>query len=159
MKFLLVGGGLGKREVEQVIAEHKLSNALSLPYQPLADLRYSLSAADVHVVSLGEDMVGIIHPCKIYGAMAVARPILFFGPKPSHVSDLLDQHHIGWPVTHGDVEGAVAAISRARQTPASELAVMGDRARQVLQASLSQAMLPARLCARLEPLFCLPRPP
>ena len=41
----------------------------------LATLRESLSAADVHVVSLGADMVGIIHPCKVYGAMAVlARP-------------------------------------------------------------------------------------
>ena len=35
-------------------------------------------------------MVGIIHPCKIYGAMAAARPILFLGPNPSHISDLLE---------------------------------------------------------------------
>jgi hypothetical protein len=27
---------------------------------------------------------GIIHPCKIYGAMTVARPILYFGPLLSH---------------------------------------------------------------------------
>src|SRR5204863_7909491 len=84
LRFLFVGGGLGKKEVEAVIAEHQLMNALSLPYQPLADLRYSLSAADIHVVSLGLDMVGIIHPCKIYGAMAVAKPTLSFGPRPSH---------------------------------------------------------------------------
>ena len=36
-------------------------------------IRLLAARADVHVVSLGEKMVGIIHPCKIYGAMAVAR--------------------------------------------------------------------------------------
>ena len=63
---------------------------MSLPYQPIAELKYSLTAADVHVVSLGEGMVGIIHPCKVYGAMTAGRPILFLGPRPSHVSDLLE---------------------------------------------------------------------
>jgi hypothetical protein len=36
-------------------------------------------------------MVGIIHPCKIYGAMAAAKPILYFGPQPSHITDLSRQ--------------------------------------------------------------------
>ena len=91
IRFLFVGGGIGKRRVEEFIREHGLTNALSLPYQPLSELRHSLSAADVHVVSLGEPMVGIIHPCKVYGAMAVARPVLYFGPSPSHVADLLER--------------------------------------------------------------------
>src|SRR6185503_10863307 len=79
VRFFFVGGGLGKKEVETFAREHDVRNIISLPYQPLADLRYSLSAADVHVVSLGENMVGIVHPCKIYGAMTVGRPILYFG--------------------------------------------------------------------------------
>jgi len=154
IKFLFVGGGLGKVEVESCIKENQLTNAISLPYQPLADLGNSLGAADIHVVSLGENMVGIIHPCKIYGAMAVARPILFFGPKPSHVSDLLDRHDIGWSVPHGDVDAAVNAIHRARQTPPATLAATGRRAREVLQASLSQAMLCGRFCDDLERVLC-----
>jgi glycosyltransferase involved in cell wall biosynthesis len=82
IRFLFVGGGIGKRPVEEFIGAHDLKHAMSLPYQPLSELKHSLSAADVHVVSLGQEMVGIIHPCKIYGAMAAARPILFLGPKP-----------------------------------------------------------------------------
>ncbi len=123
IQFLFVGGGIGKKEVEQFIREQKLPNALSLPYQPLAGTYvFSLSAADVHVVSLGTEMVGIIHPCKIYGAMAVARPILFFGPKPSHVSDLLDIHHFGSHVSHGDVAAAInAAIQSLPQPPRSTI--------------------------------------
>ena len=139
LKFLFVGGGGGKAEVESTIATHHLTNAISLPYQPLSELKYSLSAADVHVVSLGEDMVGIIHPCKIYGAMAVGRPILFFGPVPSHVADILHDHPIGWHIAHNDVEGATRAIEEARTSRKREkLAQMGSLAQQVLNQRLSQ---------------------
>ncbi|MEO7327949.1 MAG: glycosyltransferase family 4 protein [Minicystis sp.] len=148
--FVFVGGGLGKKEVESTMATHQLGNALSLPYQPLADLRFSLSAGDIHVVSLGEDMVGIIHPCKIYGAMAASRPVLFFGPRPSHVSDLLDQHRFGWHVDHGDVEGAMRALEEILETPAERLLEMGEAGRAALDAGLSQKQICGRLCDELE---------
>ena len=118
--------------------------------QPLEELRYSLSAADVHVVSLGEKMVGIIHPCKVYGAMAVSRPVLFFGPRPSHISDLLDQHNFGVHVSHGNDSSAIAAISYLRQLSQAERDAMGRRAQQVLQQNLSQEMLCGQLCDGLE---------
>jgi colanic acid biosynthesis glycosyl transferase WcaI len=150
LRFLFVGGGTGKREVEATIREHGLTNALSLPYQPIADLRYSLAAADVHVVSLGEGMVGIIHPCKIYGAMTAGRPILFLGPRPSHVSDLLDAHDLGTQVSHGDVDGLVAAIGRFRAMRPAELLAMGETARRVLDDSLGQRQLCGRFCDAVE---------
>lgn len=150
LKFLFVGGGGGKKEVEDYIAKYNLTNSLSLPYQPIADLKHSLSAADIHVVSLGEKMVGIIHPCKIYGAMAVGRPILFLGPKPSHISDLLDAHDIGIHISHGDVAGAVSAIRRFREMPAEQLKSMGQTAQTVLFQSLSQSLLCGQFCDAVE---------
>jgi glycosyltransferase involved in cell wall biosynthesis len=153
LRFVFVGGGLGKREVEQYIREHDLVNAITLPYQPLEELGSSLGAADVHVVSLGENMVGIIHPCKIYGAMAVGRPILFLGPRPSHVSDILEQHGIGWHVSHGDVEGCVRAILAAKDSPRQDLTRMGDTAQRVLRNQIGQAMLCGRFCDVLGRLY------
>ena len=150
LRFLFVGGGLGKREVESFIKEHQLPSVISLPYQPLADLRYSLSAADVHVVSLGCDMVGIIHPCKVYGAMAVGRPVLFFGPKPSHIADLLDENFFGWDVTHGDVDRAERAIRSAMSLPRPELMKVGQTGLHILQQRLSQDYLCGRFCEALE---------
>ena len=150
LKFLFVGGGSGKAEVESTIASHNLKNAISLPYQPLSQLKQSLSAADIHVVSLGEDMVGIIHPCKIYGAMAVARPILFFGPSPSHVADLLAEHEIGWHVNHGNLAGAIEAINAARHATSEKLLSMGNTARQILNQRLSQELLCGQFCNAIE---------
>jgi len=149
LQFLFVGGGNGKKEVEEYIRKYNLTNATSLPYQPMADLKHSLSAADVHIVSLGEKMVGIIHPCKIYGAMAVGRPILFLGPRPSHISDLLDRHELGFQVSHGDTAGAVAAIQRFRTMPDEQLKSMGHTAETVLNQSLNQSLLCGQFCDRV----------
>lgn len=158
LRFLFVGGGGGKKLVEAYIRDHGLRNALSLPYQPLADLRHSLTAADVHVVSLGSEMVGIVHPCKVYGAMAAARPILYLGPARSHITDLLDRHDFGWQVTHGDVARAVALIDQIRHTPRARLDEMGRVASTVLQGSLSQSELCGRLASAVERTFQLPTP-
>ena len=155
VRFAFVGGGAGKRDVEATIREHNLTNVLSLPYQPLEELKYSLTSADVHVVSLGSEMVGIIHPCKVYGAMAANRPILYLGPLRSHVTDLLDNHKFGWQITHGDVEGAVKTIETIVKTPPSELAHMGTTAKSVLDESLSQSILCSRLADRVESTFQL----
>ena len=150
LQFMFVGGGLGKKEVEAFAREHDVKNIVSLPYQPLADLRYSLSAADVHVVSLGSDMVGIVHPCKIYGAMTVGRPILFLGPRPSHVADILEENPIGRHVAHGDVKSCVAAIQSFLDAPADQLKTMGDTAQRVLTERFTQVHLCGKFCDALE---------
>ena len=126
--FLFIGGGLGRRKVEEFIERHRPPNVRLLPYEPLEQLRFSLSAADVHLVSMGDAMVGIVHPCKMYGAMACARPALLFGPRGCHLGELIEKHRIGWIVAHGDVDGAVALIERILGMDQAELTAMGRRA-------------------------------
>jgi colanic acid biosynthesis glycosyl transferase WcaI len=147
IRFAFIGGGASKKDVNAHIEKHGIKNALSLPYQPITDLRFSLSAADVHVVSLGDDMVGIIHPCKVYGSMAVARPILFLGPKPSHIDDLIQSHQIGAHVSHGDVQGCIQAIQDLRKAHLTE---MGLRAQTALKSALSKDILCKKMCDAVE---------
>jgi glycosyltransferase involved in cell wall biosynthesis len=150
--FVFVGGGIGKRVVEEAVQKHRPANIVSLPYQPLERLYFSLSAADVHVVTLGENMVGIIliHPCKIYGAMAVGRPVLLIGPRPSHAGDLIERHGIGWRAGHGDVEGLVAVLQQVATMPRAELAAMGERAREAALQHYSKERLCAEFCDIIE---------
>ena len=153
VRFLFVGGGIGKKEVEQYLAQHALKNVISLPYQPLSDLRYSLSAADVHVVSMGDNMVGIIHPCKVYGAMAVGRPVLYVGPRPSHIADLLEKEDFGRQVSHGDVDGCITAIRALQSMPRDDWHAAGLRGQRLLAGRLSQDILCGRFCDGLELVF------
>jgi glycosyltransferase involved in cell wall biosynthesis len=144
-----IGGGEGKREVEGRI-RRGVRNIRSFPYQPLDSIRFSLSAADAHVVSIGDGLVGIVHPCKVYGAMAVSRPVLFVGPALSHVGELIDRLKIGWQVAHGDVENAVSTIREMMETPADERTAMGRRAREATAGDLGRNSLLRRFCDVLE---------
>lgn len=148
--FLFVGGGVRKKEVEEAIETHDLKNMISLPYQPIENLRFSLSTADVHLVGVGDDMVGVVHPCKIYGAMAVGRPILLLGPDPCHVSDLVHENNIGWHIGIGDFEKAKQVIREIADTPRSELDAMGERSLQAVRDQLSKDRLCGMFCDVLE---------
>ena len=115
--FCFVGGGSEQVKVREFAAQHALTNVKCLPYQPLSELSSSLSAADLHVVVMGEEFVGIVHPCKVYNIMSVGAPVLYIGPKPSHVTDIASQYGRFFVTNHGDVEAVTAAIVEAQQTP------------------------------------------
>ncbi|HXF22920.1 MAG TPA: glycosyltransferase family 4 protein [Gemmatimonadaceae bacterium] len=141
LKFVFVGGGNAKHEIEELISRGNLRNSLCLPYQPKSDLAASLSAADVHVVSLGAQMAGVIHPCKVYGAMAVGRPILYLGPSPSHVSAIIDECGNGWNVQHGNVDCAVTRLRRIAASRYDELDEIGARGRTLMNTRFQPAAL------------------
>ena len=42
LHFMFIGGGIGKKDVEDFIRTHNLTNCIALPYQPLADLRLAV---------------------------------------------------------------------------------------------------------------------
>ena len=145
--FVFVGGGAGKREVEAAMVE--CANIRSLPYEPFERLKYSLAAADVHAVSVGEGMVGIVHPCKVYGAMAAGRPILLFGPDECHAADLVSDA-TGWHMRHGDVEGTVRVLRGVLALGRDALKGRGARARLVVLDGLTRDALSHRFCEAVE---------
>ena len=144
--FMFIGGGAGKKEVEAMTSP----NIISLPYQPLDQIRYSLSAGDVHLATVGDSVVGIVHPCKVYGAMAVARPVLLIGPEECHVSDLLDAQDWGWHIPNGDVDRAEQVLRAIAEESDEELVAKGQRARDLMMQSLSKAELCGRFCDVME---------
>lgn len=148
--FLFVGGGMGKKDIDELIARESPPNIRSLPYQPIEKLRFSLSAADVHFVSVGNEVVGICHPCKIYGAMAVSRPILCLGPRPSHATDIIDGENIGWTVEHGDVDRAESLIREIHRTSREQRMEMGRRARDIVDRRFTKSQLCSAFCDAVE---------
>jgi colanic acid biosynthesis glycosyl transferase WcaI len=148
--FMFIGGGIGKNEIDRAAKVSK--NIVSLPYQPRAELRNSLSAADVHVVTIGDAVPGIVHPSKVYGAMAVGRPILLVGPPENHVADIMAQHDIGWHVRHGDVGGAVRVLEDIASMPREMLEEKGRRAYDAIVAGGGRQSAVARVADIMESL-------
>jgi glycosyltransferase involved in cell wall biosynthesis len=152
LAFIFVGGGRGKVDVEHSIQAEKPSNVLSLPYEPLENLSHSLSAADVHIVVMGDNMVGIVHPCKIYGAMSVAKPVLYVGPERSHLAELITEHKFGWVIGHGEVDRLTTLIREIAEMPPSERTEMGLRGKEALAEQYSSEKLNGRFCDLVETL-------
>lgn len=117
IQFVFIGGGSKFPFVKWFASEHKLTNILTLPYQPLDQLSASLSSADLHTVVMGDPYVGIVHPCKIYNILALGTPVLYVGPDQSHIGEMAaDGDSTSWicGVRHGDVAGLAAHIREAR---------------------------------------------
>jgi colanic acid biosynthesis glycosyl transferase WcaI len=161
--FCFIGGGSEWRKIKETTAGRSfsvsafslqpsafsLSNILCLPYQPLEQLAGSLSAADLHVVVMGNEFVGLVHPCKIYNILSVAAPVLYIGPRPSHLSELLEGLNQEYPcaaAAQGEVGRVVQEIERVRRQPG----VAGRQAPARVRASFSKEVLLPRLIEELE---------
>lgn len=118
--FCFVGGGSEFKKVNDFVDRHNLKNIFRFPYQPLNKLAASLSAADMHVVVMGDLFPGIVHPCKIYNILAIGTPFLYIGPAESHIVDILSQTEtdgVARVAKHGDVETVVRRIVEAARKP------------------------------------------
>jgi glycosyltransferase involved in cell wall biosynthesis len=147
--FLFVGGGSQFRKVKQFAIDHSLPNILCLPYQPLAQLAGALSAADLHLVVMGSPFVGLVHPCKIYNILRIGSPLLYIGPQPSHISEIIQQINgrlpCGW-AEHGQVEQVIQQVMGLKQTMSQR---NGDRRASFADQFSKSALLP-QLVATLE---------
>ena len=131
------------------LSAFSFSNILCFPYQPLDQLAGSLSAADLHVVVMGNAFVGLVHPCKIYNILSVSAPVLYIGPRPSHLSELLDGIDHEYPcaaVAHGEVDQVVRQIESVRRQPSLSSRSSPVRARMLF----SKEVLLPKLIAELE---------
>ena len=131
--FLLVGGGANRPWLESEADRSGLSNMVFQPYQAREKLAESLSAADVHLVSLRSDMEGLMFPSKLFGVLAAGRPVIFIGDTEGEIAELLQEYDCGLAVAEGDSEALAEAIRELERSP-ERVAAMGRRARQLFEA-------------------------
>ncbi|GIW89090.1 MAG: glycosyltransferase WbuB [Isosphaeraceae bacterium] len=115
--FLFVGDGPRRTEVTLAREGGRLTNVRLLDFFPREHLFASLSLADLHVVSLRPEMVGICVPGKLYGAMASGRPVLFVGPPRCEVADTVREHGCGEVVSPHDGATVARIIERLADDP------------------------------------------
>jgi glycosyltransferase involved in cell wall biosynthesis len=136
--WLFVGGGALYGELRREAGLHKIRDVRFEPYQPDSRLAESLSAADVHIVSLLPDLEGLIVPSKFYGIAAAGRPTIFIGDTDGEIARLLARHGCGYSVAVGDVAALVRAINDLAADPHKAKA-MGERARRAFRAEFDKS--------------------
>jgi glycosyltransferase involved in cell wall biosynthesis len=141
--WLFVGSGVLLESLKVEAARRRLNAVRFRPYQPKVHLAESLSAADVHLISLRPQLEGLIVPSKLYGVAAAGRPAIFIGDEDGEIARLLAQYKCGLTVATGDG----AALARTIRDLAANPGLcrwMGERARQALEAELDRPIALAR---------------
>lgn len=123
--FVFIGGGVRKKDVTDFKNKYQMSNIVQLPFQPRENIHNSLGASDIQVVILGDGQVGFTHPNKVYGALYVAKPILYIGPHKSHVADILDSLNGNIFVEHGQTDLLVSKLQNFSNLELNEINKIG----------------------------------
>ena len=74
--FAFIGAGSVLDNLVLYVKKHQFKNIVFIPYQNKENLIYSLNAGDVHWCVNAKGIKGVSVPSKVYGIMAVAKPIL-----------------------------------------------------------------------------------
>ena len=99
--FLFIGEGPRRLEVEAAARLRGIDNIRFLPSQSVEKLSESLSAADAHLVTMRQNLCGLVVPSKVYGVLASGRPCLFVGPGDSEAARLIRETDSGFVVEPG----------------------------------------------------------
>jgi len=108
--FLFNGHGSRRREIEEARRQRGLDQVLIQDYVPQEQLPGLLAAADCALITLRDDMVGVVSPSKLHANLAMGLPILYVGPKGSNVDEAVARFGCGVRVRHGDATGIVQFI-------------------------------------------------
>lgn len=136
--FLFIGEGAVKNRMQEFAAANQLQNVLFLPYQPKEFIRYSLNAADVHLVVNQKGIRGVSVPSKIYGVMAAGKPILGVLEQGSEVQRLISESGSGIVIEPQNYAGIVSSIKELYQMNREELKGMGLNGRKYLEQNLTR---------------------
>jgi colanic acid biosynthesis glycosyl transferase WcaI len=150
VRFVFIGDGAKKEQIDAFRQAHKLKNMLMLPYQPRARLRETLSAGDIHLISLDAKVQGFIVPSKLAGILAVGRPVVFLGDEKNSVASAILQGPCGYVIPEGDVGQFVEIIQGLAWNP-EDRRRLGESARNLFIREYDRAVVVPKIIAKIEP--------
>ena len=111
--FLMIGGGHQVTELAKLVKSYGMEELFRfVPYQPRDRLKYSLSVADVHWISLQPTLEGLIVPSKVYGIAAAGRPIIAITAKDGEIARMINGFGCGVVVEPGAARELVETLDR-----------------------------------------------
>jgi len=125
--FLFVGTGPRHGALAAQAQGRGLANVFFFPPQPRAQLGATLAAGDLHLVTLRPGCQTVVFPSKLYGIAAVARPVIFIGPRECELAALVRDHTLGFAFARDDT-AAIAACLRRLSTALDECRALGAAA-------------------------------
>ncbi|MBA3311886.1 MAG: glycosyltransferase family 4 protein [Planctomycetota bacterium] len=138
VSMVFIGGGSAEAGLREEANRRGLTNVRFFPYQPKEALGDSLSAADLHAITVHPAALAFLMPSKLYGILAAARAVLAAAPSDSELAEIVRTHRLGYVVPPGDARAMAAAIGKAVEDRA-ETTAMGIRGRQLAEETYDRA--------------------
>lgn len=113
--FLMIGGGMRKKEAVALAEELNLQNIAWLPLQEKESLVDSLCCSHVALISQREGTTGVAVPCKLYGILASGRALIAMVPKGSEIDRVIGEEQCGVALNAArpeDLADAILELSR-----------------------------------------------
>jgi colanic acid biosynthesis glycosyl transferase WcaI len=129
LTIMIIGTGARHAELVGLAELLQADQVQFLYYQSRGVLPQSLSAADVHVVGLAAGLAGYVVPSRLYGILAVARPVIVAADMDSETAQVVGRIGCGIVVPPGRPELLARAIRDAHDGRYN-LAEMGARGRE-----------------------------
>ena len=129
LSIFIIGTGARHAELVALAELLEVDHVTFLYYQSRGVLPQSLSAADVHVVGLAPGLAGYVVPSRLYGILAVARPVIVAADAESETAQVVERIGCGIVVPPGRPELLARAIRDAHDGE-YDLAEMGRRGRE-----------------------------
>jgi len=99
--FLFIGEGHKKKWIKDFAETHNLKNCQFHPYVERKKLGYSLSLADIGLVSLCEGQEGLSVPSKTFGILSAGVPVIGIMNKKSEIARILEEESCGIVISPG----------------------------------------------------------
>ena len=128
LAIAIIGGGARHGELLELARLFEVDQVRFMPYQPREALPNSLSTAHLHVVGLARHLAGYVVPSRLYGILAVARPVIVAADPESETAEVVQRVGCGLVVPPGRPELLAEQIRRAHDGEL-DLEAMGRRGR------------------------------
>jgi glycosyltransferase involved in cell wall biosynthesis len=138
LAFLVTGGGALHQVLKEKVQRRQLGNVVFKPYQPRERLAESISASDMHLISLKPELEGLIVPSKFYGIAAAGRCCVFIGDPEGELAKFIGREGIGFSISVSDSQSLAGRIMQMIRDRAL-LRVMGQKAREVFESRFSKS--------------------
>jgi colanic acid biosynthesis glycosyl transferase WcaI len=143
LTIAIVGEGSLRAPLMELAELLETDSVYFLRYQPRDVLPLSLSSADVHVVGLARGLSGYVVPSRLYGIMAVGRPVIVAADRASETAQLVERVGCGVVLPPGRPELLAEEIRRAHDG-VHDLEEMGRRGREYVAAEADRRVAVGR---------------
>ena len=95
IQFLIIGEGVKKELLMKMVESYQLKNILMLPFQDPEVIPFSMTAADIGVVTLGVGAEALSVPSKTYYMLGAGNCILAIAAEQSELGNLVETYECG----------------------------------------------------------------